>query len=421
MDVCAPLPAGAGFLRWMLAFLDCQAQLLGSGAYQALSSPGSTLALVLTGFLTLFVALFGYRMLLGQGPDVRTGVLAFVKIGIVLALATSWPAWRTLVYDVVVQGPAQIAGEIARPIGLPGADGGLVARLDGADQAFTALAVLGEGSPPVPTEANQVSPTLGVPPQPYPGFNTYAIAGSRMLFLTGAIFGLGSVRLIIGLLLAVGPFFVAFLLFDNTRSLFEGWARVLGGAALAAVATSIALGVELALLEPWLADLLARRTAQEWLPGMPIEILVATTVFALTILGMLYGAARIAFAFRFAPFWNAATVRIAESRRSEETRLAAAAGAGQQAPSAETRTRAATVVDAVAATQRREAAQVAIVSGRQSSGGGGGEMAGARRASPAGTVREVTQTLAPAPLGQSFRRRTRGRVSASAGRRDRRS
>jgi type IV secretion system protein VirB6 len=422
MDVCAPLPAGAGFLQWMLAFLDCQAQLLGSGAYQFLSSPGSTLALVLTGFLTLFVALFGYRMLLGQGPDLRTGVLAFVKIGIVLALATSWPAWRTLVYDVVIQGPAQIAGEIGRPIGLPGADGGLVARLDGADQAFTALAVLGEGTPPVPTEANQVSPTLGVPPQPYPGFNTYAIAGSRMLFLIGAIGGLGAVRLVIGLLLAVGPFFVAFLLFDNTRSLFEGWIRVLAGAALGAVATSIALGVELALLEPWLADLLARRSAQEWLPGMPIEILVATTLFTLTILAMLYGAAKIAFAFRFAPLWNAATVRVAGSQRGEEGRLAAAAAAAaaQQAPAAETRTRAATVVDAVAATQRREAAQVAVVSNRQSSDAGG-EMPGARRASPAGTVREVTQTLAPAPLGQSFRRRTRGRVSASAGRRDRRS
>ena len=33
------------------------------------------------------------------------------------------------------------------------------------------------------------------------------------------------VRLIAGLLLALGPFFVAFLLFDGTRGLFEGWVR----------------------------------------------------------------------------------------------------------------------------------------------------------------------------------------------------
>jgi type IV secretion system protein VirB6 len=418
MEVCAPLPAGAGFLQWFLAYLDCQSLMLGSGAYQALSSPGSTLTLVLTGFLTLFVAFFGYRMLLGQGPDVRTGVLAFVKIGIVLALATSWSAYRTLVYDVAVHGPAQLASEIGRPTGLPGADGGLVARLDGADQAFTALAVLGEGIPPVQVDSNQAAPALGVPPQPYTA--AFALGYARMLFLIGAIAGLGGVRLVIGLLLAVGPFFVAFLLFDNTRSLFEGWIRALAGAALGAVAVSIALGAELALLEPWLTDLLARRSAQEWLPGMPVEVLVATTVFALIILAMLYGAAKIAFAFRFAPLWNAATVRISESLRGEERRAAAAAAGATQAPPAETRTRAATVVDAVAATQRREAAQVAMVSSRQSTDSGG-DMAGARRASPAGTVREATQTLAPAPLGQSFRRRTRGRVSASAGRRDRRS
>jgi type IV secretion system protein VirB6 len=417
MDVCAPLPAGAGFLQWILAFFDCQAQLLGSGAYQALASPGSTLALVLTGFLTLFIALFGYRLLLGQGPDLRTGVLALVKIGFVLALATSWPAYQTLVYDVVIHGPGQLASEIGRPTGLPGADGGLVARLNGADQAFTALAVLGEGTAPPGIEANQAVPSLGVPPQPYSA--TFAIGYSRMLFLIGAIAGLGGVRLIIGLLLAVGPFFVAFLLFDNTRSLFEGWIRVLAGAALASVATSIVLGVELALLEPWLADLLARRSAEEWLPGMPIEVLVATTVFALIVLVMLYASARIAFAFRFAPFLAAATERFSQSSRSEDRRVAAAAAGAQAAPQAETRTRAATVVDAVAATQRREAGQVASALVRQDAAAG--DRSGARRASPASTARDATQSIAPAPLGQSFRRRTRGRVSASAGRRDRRS
>ena len=35
--------------------------------------------------------------------------------------------------------------------------------------------------------------------------------------------------------------------------------------------------------------------------------------------------------------------------------------------------------------------------------------------------RSAPASYAPAPLGQSFRRRTRGRVSASAGRRDHRS
>jgi type IV secretion system protein VirB6 len=418
MEGCAPLPPGAGFISSILGFIDCQAQTLGAGGYLALLAPGSTLSVLLTGFLTLFIALFGYRLLLGHGGDLRSAVLSLVKVGIVLALATSWPAYRTLVYDVALRGPAELGAEIAAPIGLPAAGTGLVERLDGADQAFVALAILGEGRPPVPVDANQATPDVA--PQAYPGFNTFALGASRMLFLVGAIGGLAAARLVAGLLLALGPFFIGFLLFDNTRSLFEGWVRGLAGAALGALGISIALGAELALLEPWLADLLARRTAEEWMPGMPVEVLVVTTVFGLLVLAMLYGAAKVAFAFRLAPIWRAATAQVGSAVSVAERQAGAAAAAARESSTGEARSRAAGVVDAVAATQRREAAQVAVISSRQDSNAAGAP-GGGRRAAPTGATRDATQPLAPVPLGESFRRRTRGRVSASAGRRDRRS
>jgi type IV secretion system protein VirB6 len=420
MNGCVPLPEGAGFLRSVLAFLDCQAWSLGARGWQALAAPGSTLALLLMGFLTLFVALFGYRLLLGHGPDVRTGVVAFVKIGIVFALATSWGAYSTLVYDVVNRGPSQLAAEIGAPSGLPGTGGDLVARLDGADRAFVALSVLGEGRPPPMLDGNQSAAVSNIPPQPYPGFNTYGIAASRMLFLIAAIAGLGAVRLVAGLLLAVGPFFIAFLLFENTRSLFEGWIRVLAGVALAALGISIALAVELAMIEPWLSEILARRTADEWLPGMPVELVVVTTAFALIVLAMLYGSAKAAFAFRLAPAWQAVTGQAVRDPAREERGFAAAGGGSARgdAPPAEARSRAATVVDAVAASQRREGAHIAVAATRNS--GAAGEAAAAAQTAAAGG-RPAPASLAPAPLGQSFRRRTRGRVSASAGRRDHRS
>jgi type IV secretion system protein VirB6 len=416
---CPALVPEAGFVRSMMAFVDCQAATLGAGGYQALAAPGSTLGLVLTGFMTLFIALFGYRLLLGYGPDLRTGMFAFAKIAIVLALTTSWPAYRILVYDVALRGPAELATDIGAPSSLPGAGGGLVDRLDVADQAMVALAILGEGRPPVPVDANQTAQLPETAPQPYPGFNTFAIGGSRMLFLIGAVGGLAAVRMIAGLLLAVGPLFVAFLLFENTRSLFEGWVRVLAGAALAALGTAIALGAELALIEPWLTDLLARRTADEWLPGMPTELLVVTAVFALIIVAMLYGAGRIAWGFRLAPIWRAGPARMVEMLRGEE-RLAPAAGAAAGAPAAaETRTRAAAVADAVATTQRREAGQPPVVARAP----GRGDPAGptGRPQAHGGRPHDASEPLAPIPLGQSFPRRTRGRVSASAGRRDRRS
>lgn len=416
MNGCAPLPPGAGFIQTVLGFLDCQAQILGARGWQALAAPGSTLALMLMGFLTLFVALFGYRLLLGQGPDIRTGVVALVKIGIVFALATSWGAYSTLVYDVVNRGPAELASEIGASSALPGTRGDLVARLDGADRAFVALTVFGEGRPPPGFDTNPAASSI--PPQPYPGFNTYAIAGSRMLFLIAAIAGLGAVRLVAGLLLAVGPFFIAFLLFENTRSLFEGWIRVLAGAALAALGISIALAVELAFVEPWLTDLLARRSADEWLPGMPVELFVVTLAFALIVLAMLYASAKTVFAFRLAPAWQPAAARDRNPAR-EERRFGAAGAVRGDAPPAEARSRAATVADAVASSQRREGAHIAVAATRDS--GVGGATGPAQPAAAAAGGRASPNSLAPAPLGQSFRRRTRGRVSASAGRRDHRS
>ena len=87
MDVCAGQPQAQGFVNSMVRFIDCQAQALGSNPYQALSAPGSTLSIVLTGFLTIFIALIGYNLLLGRSFTVRSGTLAAVKIGIVFALS----------------------------------------------------------------------------------------------------------------------------------------------------------------------------------------------------------------------------------------------------------------------------------------------------------------------------------------------
>ena len=98
IPACTAPPPTAGFLEGLLSYVDCQAQSIGANGYEALAAPGSTLSLLITGFLTLFMAFMGYRMLFGQTPSLRDGVLAMVKIGIVLALATSWAAYRTLVY-----------------------------------------------------------------------------------------------------------------------------------------------------------------------------------------------------------------------------------------------------------------------------------------------------------------------------------
>ncbi len=330
-----------------------------------------------------------------------------------LALATGWTAYRTLVYDVAFHAPAELAAEIGRPTGLPGAGGGLVARLNQADRTMVALTALGTGDPagglattPAAEPGQPALPTAAA--REAQGYDSLAMAGARVLFLAGAIGSLAAVRLIAGLMLALGPFFIAFLLFGGTRGLFEGWLRVLGGAALGALGAGIVLGVELALLEPWLNHLLARRLAGQAITGVPVELFVVGLVFAVALIAVLAASARAAYGLRLPPAWRdspaPATIVLGDSLRS-------VGPAREPAPAAADRSRAAMVADAVAATQRREG-----------STRGAGPFA-APAASTHSTRHLTVHDRAPAPppprLGQSFRRRTGSRVSASAGRRDR--
>lgn len=416
---CPSLAPDSAFVSGVLGYVDCEAQALGLGGWQGMTGAGSTNTLILTGMLTIFIALIGYRMLLGETPTLREGVVAIVKIGIVLALATSWGAFRTLAYDVAMHGPAELAAQIGGPSGLPGAGGGLIARLQNVDSELIELNTLGTGKP---LDADVIAgPTQTLTPLQQqqqlqqlnqraqrpkwdPANDAKLLSQARTYYLTGVIAAFASVRIVTGLLLALGPLFVLFLLFDGTRGLFEGWVRGLVGAALGALATAIVLGVELALLEPWLAAILAERRVDNPTPAVPVELLVVTLAFGLTLIATLGAAGWVARGFRMPAAWRILPARVVDVVTPQVARPAPAAE--QNVAGADQRSRAIAVSDAVAATQRREAGSPAASMAQSG-----------RQVSVQALSRDVV-TAAPTPLGQSYRRRTRGRISSGATRRD---
>ena len=113
------------------------------------------------------------------------------------------------------------------------------------------------------------------------------------------------------------------------------------------------LGVELALLEPWLANLLAYRVAGYQTPGAAMELFAISLVFAVVLAAMLYTIARVAYGFSLPAAWRAAPAQLAEALRGGES-LRVPATAQDRIPANVDRPRAVTVADAVAATQRRE-------------------------------------------------------------------
>lgn len=395
---CPTLSTGDAFLSTLLRHIDCQAQTLGSVGYQSLADPGAPLSMALSALLTVFIALFGLRMVLGETPSLRDGVMAVVKIGIVLLIATSWPAYRTVIYDVVIDGPGQLTAAIGRPAGLPGAEGDLIGRLQITDSAITRLTTLGSGR----NDLVSRPPANEGEPQREPLADDPAFGSARVLFLSATIAAFAIVRLTAGLLLALAPLFAGLLLFDMAHGIFVGWLRALIFSLLASLAVSIILGVELALLEPWLSQMLQLRQVRIVTAAAPIELLVICLAFALALAGSLAVILRLAFTLHLsvAPRREAAPAAAAEPPQvmtapSERPELQGASP------------RALAVAGALAAAQRRERASAP-------------SLAVAQQARSMRTTFETADGFAIPAYGRALRR-ARPRKSIGAALRDRRS
>lgn len=402
---CGAVLTGQRFVAETLMHIDCQAQAVGAYGYGALANPTSVASIALTGLLTIFVALFGFRLLTGEPMSGRDVIGDVLKLGIVLTLATSWPAWRTLGYDLVMQGPVEVAATVGVASGLAGTNRDMVARMQNADDGLVALTVYGTGRN---TGGTNRSDAIGDSFRGIALADQEGLANGRIAFLAGLIGPLAIVRLGAGFLLAIAPLMAGLLLFAGTRDLFFGWLRALGAAALASLALALVYGVELAVLEPWLNDALTQRSAMVLTPSAPTELVVITLAFALTSFGMLALIARIAFfgGFRM-PRLVLPGGAVRELAPGAQPRQLAFAG-NQEPPS-----RAFVVAEAVAQTLRREdraSDRTRLI-----------EQTSLTRGSMAQGASASATTSAQDALGSSYRgseaRRYR-RSSASSGRRD---
>lgn len=397
---CAAIETGNRFLGAMLAHVDCQAQSIGAYGYGALADPASPVAALLLMALTLFVALFGLRLMFGETPGGRDVVGAVLKIGIALTIATSWPAWRTLAHQVVLDGPAQIAGSIGAASGLPSGPNDLFERLDRADQAIVTLTAYGSGRL---TGGIAASAELGDSTRGIALADQEGLAWGRVFFLVGTIGPIALVRLSTGILLAFAPLLAGLLLFAGTRDVFLGWLRALGACALAGVALALVLGAELAVLEGWLGDALRQREANVLTPAAPTELLVIALAFAVVGAAVLGLVARVVFFATPGLHW----LRITASDQATAgipplaSRLA---GTSERAPET---ARAHQIADAVSHTIRREERLQGYALA------GGAALAPRDAPAPSGLGGSVA---APDALGSSYRRGYRRRSALASSR-----
>lgn len=429
-DAC-PVPAPDDpLVLGLLSTTDCHVQALVRSGYGALFEGGGAFGAVLTTLLTVWVALIGYRLLLGRAQlSVGDFALTAVKLGAVIALATQWGTYQAVVYHLLFDGPQQLADAVLRGLSANGVSfGGDV--FAGLQRAFDDLTYFSPAAPPGSAAAAQAAaPAAGqalaaAAPIAVPAVATAATAGqgllskggfdSLLLLLSAVVLLLSTLgvllisKIVLGLLLALGPVFIACLLFDSTRGVFEGWLRASLGFAFAPLASTVLLGLGLTLLGPSLLAIETMRDQHSYIPGVAFGVTVLVLVLAGVAAGLLVAAGVIAGGFKLP--------------RPRPAADPAAAGAAVRAAAAEPAAlgRAERVAVAAAAQERRDAAVF-------SRAGATGPAAAA--SASAGGDRRTSETLtidrgAPAAvtvetrLGQAPRRSASPRSSRAGARGD---
>ena len=172
-------------------------------------------------------------------------------------------------------------------------------------------------------------------------------AQARFAFLGGIIGTLALLRIAAGLLLALAPLAAMLLFFTPTRGLFAGWLRGLVLVLLGSLGVTLMLGVELAVVEPWLQDALRLRVLGYATPAAPVELTAITAGFAIAQFGLIWLLSRVA----FSRGWL--TLPRVEQREPADLRPAQQAGSGTPGTASET-TRAMQISGSVENLVRRE-------------------------------------------------------------------
>lgn len=334
-------PSSAGRLA---AFIECQASNLGAAPFHDHSGAAYFPGLIAAA-ITLFVATQGYRLLLGERFTAEDAVRLALRLGIVLALATSWAAYQPLIYRVVLDGPAEISASLLGTGPTNSEDA--VVRLAEQIQAVLDESHLSGSSTRAPTGA--LSPVTSVLADQHVGSAALGFPGAIVIY--SSLGGLLALRLLAGFLLGVGPLFLFTGLFDVSLGVAVGWVRTLLGVVAASAALLVNSTIEIAFLRLEIQHFAGGPGASAT-GSISDSLVTAGVIFSVTALLSLVGCFVLATALKAPPRQN--------HRRSTSPGLQSASPISPAGLTSSTLrsfepvSRAAQVADAVATQMRRD-------------------------------------------------------------------
>lgn len=303
---CPSIGAADGIATNLVGAIDCFVRGDASAGFTRFVGAGSTFGIVLTIAMTLYVALIGYRLMFGaSGLTLRDWAPRIVLLGGVMAMTTSWSSYQVLVYDLLTDGPAQVvawanpaAGTqidgMARVDTLSGrlldiADAWSrstqIAEADAAQADISAAANTLDNKSDAATSAARdaattkvFSPTTIIAPRGGLGPNMLLLSALLLLLASAGV--LAVAKVLLALMLMVGPLFIAMALFEATRGLSVGWARAAVLLAIIPLFAQLTTVAALAFLEPMVLTMAAEAAGDNFSLRTASGILVTVLVMA---------------------------------------------------------------------------------------------------------------------------------------------
>ncbi|WAC47294.1 type IV secretion system protein [Asticcacaulis sp. SL142] len=244
ISACPSMPLeGSTGISGALISVDCQISQVVESSFARLFGSGGMLGSVLTALLTLYIAFLAYGLITGRTRMTLTTMSPRVlAIGLVLTFVTAWPAYQTVVYNLLTRGPDEIAAALT---GSPG--GATIAFSRRLDVLFIHFA---DAATALENSTAQTAQTTTSLMRNGKTTASDLLWGSGLILLLSTVGTLILSRLILTLLLATGPIFVIFALFSSTRGLFEGWLRTAVGFAFVPMLVVLGGSACLTLLSP---------------------------------------------------------------------------------------------------------------------------------------------------------------------------
>ena len=241
-----------------LRVVDCMSGEAASFAFARLFGTDAVLGQALTAALTLYIAFYAIGLLTGRASlSLSSLTPRMMTLGVALTFATSWIAYQSVIWNLLVGAPDQIASLL---IGAQGSATELFA-----DRLDTIFGVVAQAAAATEAAATPLKDSGSL------------ASGPDLLWLSALLLLLGTVgvllvaRIALAAMLALGPVFIIFGLFDGTRGLFEGWLKAAVLFALTPLLAVLIGGGTIALLSPMLDSLASS--------GGQVPLRLTTTLF----------------------------------------------------------------------------------------------------------------------------------------------